>query len=120
MAGLVRTPSAGFCLLQKILWLMPNTLARPPRRPGESLSISLRRSTAVGIFISLLVHTVAFLLVMPEIAKREREITAPPSRNPLTARLRLPAESSTPARKAEPVEPTPPVATPTPTPPQPT
>jgi hypothetical protein len=107
---------AGFCLFQKILWLMPNTLARPPRRPGESFSFSLRRSTAVGIFISLLVHVVAFFLVMPEIAKRERELTAPPSSNPLTARLRLPAATEAPAA---PVEPTPPVATPTPPRPQP-
>jgi len=91
---------------------MPNTLARPPRRLGESFSFSLRRSTAAGIVISLLVHVIAFFLVMPQIAEKERELTAPPSSNPITARLREPAASQAPAAPAPQVEPTPPVATP--------
>ena len=93
---------------------MPNTLARPPRRPGESFSISLRRSTAVGIFVSLLVHVVAFLIVMPKIAEQEREIPSPPSRNPLSAQLRPAAPATPPAPEVVPQPPTPPAATPPP------
>jgi hypothetical protein len=77
----------------------------------------MRRSTAVGVAVSLLLHVAALLFIVPKIMK-EQELTAPESRAPLTARLRLREPAAAPATPARPSEPTPPPPEPTPTPPK--
>jgi len=45
---------------------MPDILARPPRQPNPLISITLRRSTAIGIGVSLLVHLLALLITFTQ------------------------------------------------------
>jgi hypothetical protein len=92
---------------------MPSLVARAPL-PGEStFSLSIRRSTAAGIAVSLAVHLLALFLLLPQIKKKEDEFSEPPAPGPITAQIRLPSKA---APKAEPA-PAQPEATPSQPPP---
>jgi hypothetical protein len=45
---------------------MPDLLARPPSQPNPLITITLRRSTAIGIALSLLVHLSLLLITLHE------------------------------------------------------
>ena len=91
---------------------MPTSLARAP---GETtFSLSIRRSTAAGIAVSLAVHLLALLFFWQDIKKELVE--PPPARGPISAHLRPPdiARPGTAPQEAQP-EPAPQV-TPAPRP----
>ena len=89
---------------------MPELLARAPYQGEGNFSLSIRRSTAIGIAVSLAVHLFALFFIVPKLIKPDQELSEPPAPGPITARIQLPSRAAPPSEPA----PAQPAITPTP------
>lgn len=83
---------------------MPDLLAHPPRHPNPLLVFAMRRSTAIAVGLSLLVHLLALVLFHQQPLTQGFE----PTRAPIAARLRERAPPPTAVVEAPVVAPVPP------------